>query len=71
MLHFNTIAEPTLALLEKLQAYDELNETRLVGGTSLALQRGHRISVDIDLFGKIDIQEFVMSGVLKRIRQLC
>lgn len=29
----------------------ELNGFNLVGGTSLALQIGHRISVDLDLFG--------------------
>ena len=31
---------------------EEFKELRLVGGTSLALQMGHRNSVDIDLFGK-------------------
>ena len=29
---------------------EELNSFRLVGGTSLSLQIGHRMSVDIDLF---------------------
>jgi len=29
---------------------DSLRETRLVGGTALTLQYGHRISVDLDLF---------------------
>lgn len=29
---------------------DELSKFRLVGGTSLSLQLGHRMSVDIDLF---------------------
>lgn len=29
----------------------ELNAFNFVGGTSLALQIGHRISVDLDLFG--------------------
>ena len=31
-----------------------LSETRLVGGTSLALQYGHRNSVDLDFFGSLD-----------------
>ena len=26
------------------------NQFRLVGGTALSLQRGHRVSIDIDLF---------------------
>ena len=30
----------------------EFGNLRLVGGTSLALQIGHRNSVDIDLFGE-------------------
>ncbi|WP_345026307.1 nucleotidyl transferase AbiEii/AbiGii toxin family protein [Ravibacter arvi] len=46
---------------------DEFSAFRLVGGTSLSLQLGHRMSVDIDLFsdisyGKIDfnaIDEFI------------
>jgi hypothetical protein len=33
---------------------DELKSFRLVGGTSLSLQLGHRESVDIDLFTDID-----------------
>ena len=30
----------------------ELKDMRLVGGTSLALQYGHRRSVDLDFFGR-------------------
>ena len=33
------------------------SELRLVGGTALALQIGHRNSVDIDLFGQHQIEE--------------
>ncbi len=36
--------------LFKLMAAEPFNSFRLVGGTSLSLQLGHRISVDIDLF---------------------
>jgi hypothetical protein len=32
-----------------------LNNLRLVGGTALALQIGHRRSVDLDFFGNIDV----------------
>jgi len=32
----------------------ELADTRLVGGTALALHLGHRLSIDLDLFGKIN-----------------
>jgi predicted nucleotidyltransferase component of viral defense system len=32
----------------------ELADTRLVGGTALAFHLGHRLSIDLDLFGKFD-----------------
>jgi len=51
MLHFKTIDPPALGLLNSLMELPALLETRLVGGTALALQIGHRQSVDIDLFG--------------------
>ena len=51
MLHYETIEPHTLDLLKRIQARGEFAETRLVGGTALALQLGHRVSVDLDLFG--------------------
>ena len=52
MLHYETIEPETLRLLKRLQSLPELADTRLVGGTALALQLGHRVSVDLDLFGR-------------------
>jgi len=54
MLFKETVSPATLAIIQKLCSIDELNDFELVGGTSLSLQIGHRISVDIDLFGKQD-----------------
>lgn len=54
MLHVETVLESTLDLLKELQAIPDLADMRLVGGTSLALQLGHRASVDLDLFGRFD-----------------
>ena len=54
MLSFQTIEPHTLELLRKLMAMPLLYGTRLVGGTSLALQYGHRNSVDLDFFGTLD-----------------
>lgn len=54
MLHCETVLPGTLGLLKTLQAHSELKDMRLVGGTALALQIGHRASVDIDLFGNFD-----------------
>ena len=45
MLHLETVEPATLALLRDIQGLPELSETRLVGGTALALQLGHRVSV--------------------------
>lgn len=65
MLHYPTIEPQLLELLNKLMAIDEFKELRLVRGTSLALQYGHRKSVDIDLFGKIDIDFNDLSDLIK------
>lgn len=52
MLLLETIAPETLVLLRRIQSHPAFLETRLVGGTALALQLGHRVSVDLDIFGK-------------------
>jgi hypothetical protein len=59
MLHLETVAASTLELLVDLQGLDSLRETRLVGGTALSLQYGHRISVDLDLFGNAIEADFI------------
>ena len=43
-------------------SFQELNLFRLVGGTSLSLQLGHRISVDLDFFSdkSFDIDKILM-----------
>ena len=53
MLHYETIHPTTLELLKNLSSRKEFQGMRLVGGTSLALQYGHRKSVDLDFFGKM------------------
>ena len=50
MLQTATVAPSTLELLSKLQSETVLGSTRLVGGTALSLQIGHRKSDDLDLF---------------------
>ncbi len=46
----NIILPQTLLLLEQLMEDNHLQQFYLVGGTSLALQIGHRFSIDLDLF---------------------
>lgn len=50
MLHYNTVNAILKSSLDVLMKTNEFKSFRLVGGTSLSLQIGHRISVDIDLF---------------------
>lgn len=51
MLYISAVRPPsTLDLLRQFMKNEKLNDFFLVGGTSLALQFGHRISVDLDLF---------------------
>lgn len=49
-LYYSTISPLLLLVLKDLMSRKEFSMFRLVGGTALSLQRGHRISVDIDLF---------------------
>lgn len=68
MLYYETIAPSTLELLKELQTIQGLNHTRLVGGTSLALQIGHRMSVDLDLFAHNLQEDFlsIIAGIKKK-----
>jgi Nucleotidyl transferase AbiEii toxin, Type IV TA system len=50
MLQQQTVSSTCLQLIKDLMDIASLNEFRLVGGTALALQYGHRLSVDVDLF---------------------
>ena len=81
MLSLQTVLPDTLELLRILMQIPELEGMRLVGGTSLALQYGHRRSVDLDFFGvatedvdeltdalKEQIEQVVLGGHSKRIK---
>ena len=66
MLQKNTVETSTLELLIKLQADKALKELHLAGGTSLALQMGHRKSIDLDLFSQHD---FNTNSLLEYLEQ--
>ncbi|MDM1063922.1 nucleotidyl transferase AbiEii/AbiGii toxin family protein [Empedobacter falsenii] len=53
-LFYNTVNPILKSSLETLMVSDIFKGFRLVGGTSLSLQLGHRISIDIDLFSDIE-----------------
>ena len=65
MLSFQTVLPDTLELLKTLMQMPELNGMRLVGGTALALQYGHRRSTDLDFFGESTIELHDFMEVLK------
>lgn len=48
MLHYNTVSTELLDIIKAIASNDDFNNFRLCGGTGLALQKGHRISVDAD-----------------------
>lgn len=65
MLSYRTIAPHTLELLKHLMAAPALQDCRLVGGTSLALQYGHRSSIDLDIFGDVPDDDLALLEVLE------
>ncbi len=69
MLSSKTIRPDTLDLLKHLMADPMFAKTTLVGGTALALQFGHRSSIDLDLFGTIEESTDLTTEALERIGQ--
>jgi len=70
MLHYKTIEPDTLGILKKIQQIEELSNVRLVGGTALALQIGHRKSIDLDFFGTIKADNIAILQKLKKIGKI-
>ncbi len=70
MLHYETVDATTLELLKELLSIELFKDLRLVGGTSLALQIGHRKSIDLDLFGDIDVDFLEITQVLQQFGNL-
>lgn len=57
MLHTKTLAPETLDLLKNCMGLPCLQDFTLVGGTALALHYGHRLSIDLDFFGNVDLSD--------------
>jgi hypothetical protein len=64
MLHKKAVGPRLLELIDFLMKQPELNRFVLVGGTALALQIGHRVSVDADLFGIQPLEDLDLAGIL-------
>jgi predicted nucleotidyltransferase component of viral defense system len=52
VLYLNTVSDKLHRLLIAIQS--DFPDVRLVGGTALALQYGHRESIDLDFFGDVE-----------------
>ena len=65
MLYYNTVNNLLKKSLLQLMAADEFASFRLVGGTALSLQIGHRESIDIDLFSDVDYGKIDFDSIEK------
>ncbi|OCK50846.1 hypothetical protein BA768_18505 [Chryseobacterium sp. CBo1] len=66
MLQTQTVSTELLELLNNIMKSDFFSDFILVGGTALALQIGHRNSIDIDMFGNSIIDEDAFIDELNR-----
>ncbi|MCL2006669.1 MAG: nucleotidyl transferase AbiEii/AbiGii toxin family protein [Treponema sp.] len=66
MLYEGSVPKGILDLLTKLMEESVFSDYFLVGGTALALQIGHRISVDIDLFTQKELNISEITGCLAK-----
>lgn len=66
MLSYKTIQPHTLELLKALTNESIFSQLRLVGGTALALQLGHRNSIDLDFFGHIEVEDEDLLEILRK-----
>ena len=70
MLQSATVHPTTLELLKKIMSMPALKQFNLVGGTSLSLQIGHRISIDLDLFSNQDFNNSTIIQALEPLGEL-
>jgi predicted nucleotidyltransferase component of viral defense system len=70
MLQYTAVDPSTLGLLKQLMKEKCLSDFNLVGGTALALQLAHRISIDLDLFTYKDFNSKQIIAELNQKYQL-
>lgn len=68
-LHWKTVSETLAEVLKKMMKIREFSGFRLVGGTSLCLQLGHRESYDIDMFTDMDYGSVDFKKIDKILRK--
>jgi len=70
MLHTATVHPDTLGILRTVMHSPVFQQFNLVGGTSLSLQIGHRISIDLDLFTYTAYDPTIIIDALAPLGQL-
>ncbi|MGV8815641.1 MAG: nucleotidyl transferase AbiEii/AbiGii toxin family protein [Gelidibacter sp.] len=70
-LYLNTVSDLLWKYLNTLMAIEEFKDFRLVGGTSLSLQLGHRESIDIDLFTDVDYGSLDFVHLEQVLKEIC
>ena len=69
-LRTNIASATLLDSLRKIMANPAFDDFYLVGGTALALQRGHRISVDIDMFTDLQYGEMKTEEIKDALKDM-
>lgn len=69
ILHYSTVNELLKNSLLKLMKSDVFKDFRLVGGTALSLQIGHRESIDIDLFSDLEYGTLNFDAIEKHLKE--
>lgn len=62
-----TLLPDTFRAIKLISGFPEIQKAYLAGGTSLALQIGHRVSVDLDFFTQEEFNETLLSEELIKI----
>lgn len=70
MLHYETVTPYLRNILVRLMSDEMFNSFRLVGGTSLSLCLGHRVSIDIDLFTDDEYGSVDFASIQTHLRQM-
>jgi hypothetical protein len=70
MLHYETVTPYLRNTLMRLMQDNMFDSFRLVGGTSLSLRLGHRMSIDIDLFSNVDYGDLDFLSIQSHLRSM-
>src|SRR5574343_290050 len=69
-MHPETINEKTKSVMEKIEKLDFVADFYLAGGTALAIQLGHRESIDLDFFSSKNFSVRDLKTKLSKIGKL-